>query len=722
MSRADAAEPLNPFGGDIGLETIEDAARPAPRSIREIFDDLRALSQSDGALHEISGIIYRDWVITVDAHEGRVVEPPEHRWSTSRLNNNELVLLLGLLVQSSTDRTYTVLSSENSFAERADTLLREFHDRLLVGAVPTFDSAGTLIENPDSLLVVAREAMYYGADSFYLHQFPGFTRQRYREDGTWLLQKVGLSIRPIIDIARYIVNRVNAQMTNVGHGRKQGHEFSVDDLTNSLLVAKADVRQKFGAKVDAFFAKFVTPAVGANAEFTDPFAINAAATAPIIDLGEFLYIPNQYRLFQTIYESPFYWMIADKAYVDTEAEHRGAFLEKTAVHILRSVFGAENVYENVKLKQKTHDVAGEIDALVVYGEFVIVVQAKSKRVTMKARAGDMSALKNDFEGAIQAPYRQALDCIDLIKSGARCVTQGGQDLTFHALPRFFPLVVLSDPFPGSTFLSHAMINRDERIAPVIWDIGVLDCVARVLPTPIEMLFYLKSRSDVFDKVMSDSEYNFLGYHLRAKLALPADVHGMLIDRDFATIIDDYMVAADVGVEAVRPLGILESVQIPVVSELLSELKTADPRIAAVVIDLYDFSHAALENLSATILKLRKEVSTTGKAFKAFSVPTAAGGFTYAVTRQRSSEAASAAQLIGSKHKYDTRSDRWYVVLDSIETENPIDGLLLLVWPWEEDQREASNSEWVASNFRTRQVGVDVTDPTKKSANNEVNEN
>ena len=156
--------------------------------------------------------------------------------------------------------------------------------------------------------------------------------------------------------------------------------------------------------------------------------------------------------------------------------------------------------------------------------------------------------------------------------------------------------------------------------------------------------------------------------------------------------------------------------------MLAELKTADPRIAAVVIDLYDFSSAALENLSATILKLRKEVATTGKAFKTFSVPTAAGGFTYAVTRQRSPEAASAAQLIGSKHKYDTRSDRWYVVLDSIETENPIDGLLLLVWPWEEDQGEASNSEWVASNFRTRQVAVDVTDATKKSADNEVNEN
>ena len=62
-----------------------------------------------------------------------------------------------------------------------------------------------------------------------------------------------------------------------------------------------------------------------------------------------------------------------------------------------------------------------------------------------------------------------------------------------------------------------MLERGDEIAPVIWDIGVLDCIARLLPTPIEMLFYLKCRSNAFDNIMSDSEYNYLGYHIRSKL-------------------------------------------------------------------------------------------------------------------------------------------------------------------------------------------------------------
>jgi Nuclease-related domain len=696
------------------MDTKRGPEEPAPRTTAEIFGDLRALAQSDGALHEISSIIYRDWVLTVDVQEGRVIDEPERRWSPSKLNKNELMLLLGLMVQSTSNRTYAVETRDDTFPTRADRLLREFHDRVLADGALTFDrETGKFIERPDSIGLMGREAIYYGADSFYLHQLQRYSRLRYRDDATWLLQNAGLSIRPMIDIARFIIDRINAQMTSIGHLRRRGSKFTSGDLTNSLLIAKADVRKKFGGKAEAFFLRFLTPVNGANPSFTHPFAINAVAIAPIIDLGDYLYVPCQYRLFETIYESPFYWMMADKAYANTEAEHRGAFLEGTAAHILCSVFGVDNVYENVTLKENAREIAGEIDVLVIYGEFVIVVQAKSKRVTLKARAGDTEALKTDFEGAIQAPYRQALKCINLIKAGARCEAPDGTELTFHSLPRFFPMVVLSDSFPASTFLSGEMLERGDNIAPVIWDIGVLDCVARLLPTAIEMIFYLKCRSDVFDKVLSDSEYNSLGYHIGFKLGLPPDLDGMVLDRDFASVVDDYMIAADVGIKAERPVGVLERLQIPVVSELLAELKSADQRIASVVIDLYNFSSAALTDISANILNLREEISKTGKAIKAFSIPTASGGLTYAVTRRKNTDSARAAQAIGTKHKYDTKSDRWYVILDSIETENPIDGLLPLVWPWEEDVDEAKYSEQVARIFNSRREAVTIGDAARK---------
>ena len=673
-----------------------------PRPEAEIFGDLRALAQSDGALHEISNLIYRDIFITVDRRERRVIDELETRWSTSKLNQNEILLLLGLMVQSSTDRTASVQFGREDFSSRADALLSEFHDRVRTDVSSAFGGETGPVEQEDFIGRFGREAIYYGADGFYLHQFLKFSYERYQKDAMWLQENVGMSIEAMLDIAKFLVQRVNDQMTAVGLRREQGHQVTKANLTESLLVAKEDVRRKFGDASDTFFAKFVTPLTGTNNGFTSPVAVNDVALAPIVEVGDYLYVPLQYRLCESIYESPFYWMMADRGYMAAHAEHRGAFLEETAAGILSSVFDPQNVYENVIVKRNAHDDGGEIDVLVVYGEFVIVVQAKSKRLTLKARAGEAVALKTDFEAAVQDPYRQALECIELMAAGAKCFTKDGRELKLDTGSRFFPMVVLSDHFPSSTILSRALLERHGDVAPVIWDIGVLDCAARLLPSPIEMLLYLKCRSDNFDAIVSDSEFNYLGYHIRSKLALPPDTDLLLLEKDWATTVDDFMIAADLELQPERPVGVWERVDIPVISDLLRELKSADPALASIAVDLYDFSSAALQDVSNTILEVRREVGATGKAIKAFSIPTAAGGLTYAVTRERNWQAksAKAAHAIGAKHKYDTRSDRWYVIVDSVATESPVDGILPLVWPWTEDEHEAQMSQQVAKSFKS----------------------
>ena len=79
------------------MEEPRVTGRLEPRTEAANFEDLRILAQSNGALHELSILIFRDQVVTVDRHEARVVDDPEHRWSTSKLNKHELLLLLGLM-------------------------------------------------------------------------------------------------------------------------------------------------------------------------------------------------------------------------------------------------------------------------------------------------------------------------------------------------------------------------------------------------------------------------------------------------------------------------------------------------------------------------------------------------------------------------------------------------------------------------------------------------
>jgi hypothetical protein len=45
-------------------------------------------------------------------------------------------------------------------------------------------------------------------------------RQRYRGDTFWLLGNVGLPVRPMLDIAKFIIDHINLQMTDVGHRRR----------------------------------------------------------------------------------------------------------------------------------------------------------------------------------------------------------------------------------------------------------------------------------------------------------------------------------------------------------------------------------------------------------------------------------------------------------------------------------------------------------------------
>ena len=97
----------------------------------------------------------------------------------------------------------------------------------------------------------------------------------------------------------------------------------------------------------------------------------------------------------------------------------------------------------------------------------------------------------------------------------------------------------------------------------------------------------------------------------------------------------------------------------------------------------------------------KRLQQQGRKFKAFSIPTESGGLTYAVTLHRDAKAATAARAIAAKHKYDSKKDRWYVVLDCIQTDNPIDALVVLSWPWMEDEKEAQAARDVAKMFNSK---------------------
>src|SRR5690606_8724913 len=123
---------------------------------------------------------------------------------------------------------------------------------------------------------------------------------------------------------------------------------------------------------------------------------------------------QEYSLAEAFYESPFYWMMDDVEYMETAKKHRGRFTESFSATRLKCVLGEERVYENVLIIDEQGNRSGEIDVLAVYADRAIILQAKSKKLTITARTGDTKAIQQDFKKAIQDAYDQAFSCGNLL--------------------------------------------------------------------------------------------------------------------------------------------------------------------------------------------------------------------------------------------------------------------------------------------------------------------
>ena len=95
---------------------------------------------------------------------------------------------------------------------------------------------------------------------------------------------------------------------------------------------------------------------------------------------------------EALYETPFFWLIEDKSYKDIALKNRGAFTEGFSKESLKKVFGEGRVFTNINIYNKKTNVA-EIDVLVIFANRAIIVQAKSKKLTIEARKGNDSCLR-----------------------------------------------------------------------------------------------------------------------------------------------------------------------------------------------------------------------------------------------------------------------------------------------------------------------------------------
>lgn len=459
-------------------------------------------------MHALAYLCFRDNVIT---YAGAMTEDDMRKmFEPSRLIRTEINTLMGMMVKAPIDWNLPDPKTVQELAKNTERLLEELHHAL------SFSMSGRLLVEaaeagsfePFGRGATLREPIFYSGESAYDFQYVDLAARKYAADEAWLLEQRGFSIAQACAVARALGQTQSDQHATV---RDQMRRLHPDQWTMLPLfaVAASEVAARAGldpALTERILLAFTFSADARNEGFQVLQDFNAIASTPLLRVpdGRFLSL-QAYALAESLYETPFYWMAQDKAYLPALTEHRGDFTESFVAERLALVFGRDRVFTNVDIHETKATRIGEIDVLVVWGDRALVVQTKSKRLTVEARKGNDPVLRDDFKKSVQDAYDQAASCASCLgDTRYRLTTADGAEVALpYELREIYPLCVISDHYPALSFQARQFlktIDASRLQPPLVLDVFTIDTMTEMLQSPLHFLSYVNRRGLYADQI------------------------------------------------------------------------------------------------------------------------------------------------------------------------------------------------------------------------------
>lgn len=643
-------------------------ARPT-RPESEIFADLQALCVKPGYIHALAFLCFRDNVIP---YAGEMKEADMQRmFEPSRLIRTEISTLLGLMVKSEVDWSLPSPLVVQEYLNASETLLEELHHALSGGWLEglTAEAIASRSFNPFERAEALREPIFYGGESAYNFQYVELAARRYGADAAWLQEHRGYSIAEAALVAR-AVERVHAAkfITLREEMRKlHPHQWTMlpfFEVSVAEVSAEAEAQPEM---VERILGSFALPLGERNAGFRALNDFNVIAATPLLRTpnGEFLSL-QAYSLAEALYDAPFYWMAQDKRYLPTLARNRGRFTEEFVAERLCLVFGADRVFPNVDL-YRGKDKIGEIDVLVVWGNRAVVVQAKSKRLTLEARKGNDQVIRADFQKSVQDAYDQAVLCAQhLDDSNHRLQVLDGRDVTLpHTLEEIYVVCVVGDHYPALSFQARQFLRTlsVRRVqSPLVCDVFTVDAMTEMLRSPLRFLSYLNRRVNYGEKLLASQELTILAYHLKYNLWLDSEVGMMHLCDDFSAGLDIAMGVRRAGLEgAATPDGILTRFDATTLGRIVKDIEARpDPPTIDLGFLLLCLSEDTVKNTSRAIDRICALARTDHHHHDlTLAFGTAEAGLTIHANEDPPPAALSRLRSYCEHRKYKEAAPRWF---------------------------------------------------------------
>ena len=521
------------------------------RTEAQILSAIKDLTAESGFIYTFSLMMLKYLCMTID-------EIANVNWY-DRPNNREMSLILGLLVTNPLN-LHSVPSEQTAADQdrRACHLLNELHQHHTFPPPSVEITSESNIQNSpneyirlyDSWASTGEsmiEPMFYEGEGAYEFQHLDFAAARYSADSSWLLTYLGTSFESIIQTAKRLQLLARQRIGNL-------HESSsFEDFCEQALAAMSfdstDFPPQDQINLNTLTDRFVSTPGPHNTEIKSINQFSAVNTRPIIDLGNGRYfLPLFPNLAQAIYEGPFYWTTSDPAYRDISLKHRGEATEEITYELLAPLFPNATIYRDVKVKIGPNDLT-DIDVLAVSGNKAIIVQCKSKKLTLNARAGNLEQLASDFAKAVQEPYEQGLLARNaLLEQKPSLIGRDGRTINLrHAIDDAYIVCITGDHYPALTAQANRFLNiEDDKPYPVIMTIFDLDVATFYLNDRFEFLYYLRQRSKHATYFYSTSEISILAFHLKHKLYPDQDYTAFYVDPAYSQLLDANFVIANSG--------------------------------------------------------------------------------------------------------------------------------------------------------------------------------
>ncbi len=610
----------------------------------------------------------------------------------SRLIRSEINTLFGLMVKEEVDWSLPSPRVQQEYLSASESLLEELHHALAGVWLQGLNegAAERRSFNPFGRAEALREPIFYAGESAYYFQYVELAATRYASDAAWLQEHRGFSIQEAAIVTR-AVERVNA--AKFISLREEMRKLHPDQWTMlpffTVSVAEVSAEAQVQPEmVERILSSFTMPPSERNAGFNSLNDFNVVAATPLLRMpnGEFISM-QFYSLAEALYDTPFYWMAQDLTYLPTLARNRGAFTENFVAERLRLVFGADNVFPNVDL-YRGKDKTGEIDVLVVWGNRAVVVQSKSKRLTLEARKGNDQVIRADFQKSVQDAYDQAVICAKHLDDGNhRLQALDGREVAIpHRLEEIYVICVVSDHYPALSFqalqfLKTATVHRIQT--PFVCDVFTVDAMSEMLRSPLHFLSYLNRRVNYGEKLLASHELTILAFHLKYNLWLDPEVGMMHLHDDFSAGLDIAMCARRAGLQgAATPDGILTRFGATTLGCIVKEIE-AKPEAATIDLGflLLSLSEDTVRNASRAIDRICALARADHRHHDlTFAFGSSDAGLTIHCNEDPTPIALSRLRSYCERRKYKEAAPRWFGLCMDPKS-NKVRFGLSLSYPW-----------------------------------------